>query len=107
MSLKSEESALTGESVPSEKDADAAVEENAPLGDRVNMVFSGCSITYGTATAVVTGTGMDTEMGKITQTCSKARAIHRRRCKKARESGQISRYRRARSVRCYFCRRID
>ena len=64
-SLKSEESALTGESVPSEKDADALVEEKAPLGDRSNMVFSGCSVTYGTATAVVTGTGMDTEMGKI------------------------------------------
>ncbi|MBR2043341.1 MAG: cation-translocating P-type ATPase [Clostridia bacterium] len=65
VSLKSEESALTGESVPSEKDADAFVEENAPIGDRSNMVFSGCSITYGTATAVVTATGMDTEMGKI------------------------------------------
>lgn len=65
VSLKSEESALTGESVPSEKDADEIVEEKAPLGDRVNMVFSGCSITYGTATAVVTATGMDTEMGKI------------------------------------------
>lgn len=65
VSLKSEESALTGESVPSEKDADTIVEEKAPLGDRVNMVFSGCSITYGTATAVVTATGMDTEMGKI------------------------------------------
>ncbi len=65
VSLKSEESALTGESVPSEKDADAVVEEKAPLGDRTNMVFSGCSITYGTATAVVTATGMDTEMGKI------------------------------------------
>jgi len=64
-SLKSEESALTGESVPSEKDAAAAVEANAPLGDRTNMVFSGCSITYGTATAIVTGTGMNTEMGKI------------------------------------------
>ena len=64
-SLKSEESALTGESVPSEKDALAQVEENAPLGDRTNMVFSGCSVTYGTATAVVTATGMDTEMGKI------------------------------------------
>ena len=64
-SLKSEESALTGESVPSEKDADAVVEEKAPLGDRSNMVFSGCSITYGTADAVVTATGMDTEMGKI------------------------------------------
>ncbi len=64
-SLKSEESALTGESVPSEKDAQAEVEENAPLGDRANMVFSGCSITYGTATAIVTATGMDTQMGKI------------------------------------------
>ncbi len=64
-SLKSEESALTGESVPSEKDADACVPENAPLGDRSNMVFSGCSITYGTAAAVVTATGMNTEMGKI------------------------------------------
>ncbi len=65
VSLKSEESALTGESVPSEKDAAASVEEKAPLGDRHNMVFSGCSITYGTATAVVTSTGMDTEMGMI------------------------------------------
>ena len=64
-SLKSEESALTGESVPSEKDSEVPVNENAPLGDRTNMVFSGCSITYGTATAVVTATGMDTEMGKI------------------------------------------
>ena len=63
--LKSEESALTGESVPSEKDAEAEVAEKAPIGDRTNMVFSGCSITYGTATAVVTATGMDTEMGKI------------------------------------------
>lgn len=65
VSLKSEESALTGESVPSEKDALLEVSENAPIGDRSNMVFSGCSITYGTAVAVVTATGMDTEMGKI------------------------------------------
>ena len=63
--LKSEESALTGESVPSEKDAQEPVSADAALGDRVNMVFSGCSITYGTATAVVTATGMQTEMGKI------------------------------------------
>lgn len=65
VSLKSEESALTGESVPSEKDAGVLVEENAGLGDRNNMVYSGCSITYGTASAVVTATGMNTEMGKI------------------------------------------
>ena len=63
--LKSEESALTGESVPSEKDASVIVKADAPLGDRTNMVFSGCSITYGTATAVVVATGMQTEMGKI------------------------------------------
>lgn len=64
-SLKSEESALTGESVAVEKDASADVEEKAALGDRINMVYSGCSITYGTGTAVVTATGMATEMGKI------------------------------------------
>ncbi len=64
-SLKSEESALTGESVASEKDANADIKENAPLGDRTNMVFSGCSVTYGSGLAVVTATGMDTEMGKI------------------------------------------
>ncbi len=64
-SLKSEESALTGESVPSEKDAEAEVKAGAGVGDRSNMVFSGCSVTYGTATAVVTATGMDTEMGMI------------------------------------------
>ena len=65
VSLKSEESALTGESVPSEKNAIADVPTDAPLGDRTNMIFSGCSITYGTATAIVTSTGMNTEMGKI------------------------------------------
>ena len=65
VSLKSEESALTGESVPTEKNADDITEENAPLGDRSNMIFAGCSITYGTALAVVTSTGMKTEMGKI------------------------------------------
>ncbi|MBR7141808.1 MAG: HAD-IC family P-type ATPase, partial [Clostridia bacterium] len=48
VNLKSEESALTGESVPSEKFAEADVKEKAPIGDRTNMVFSGCSITYGT-----------------------------------------------------------
>ncbi|HIX15896.1 MAG TPA: cation-translocating P-type ATPase [Candidatus Hungatella pullicola] len=63
--LKSGESALTGESVPTEKDADAVLAETASLGDCSNMVFSGCSITYGTAKAVVTSTGMNTEMGKI------------------------------------------
>ena len=63
--LKSEESALTGESVPAEKNAQAEIASDAPIGDRANMVYSGCSVTYGTARAVVTDTGMRTEMGKI------------------------------------------
>ena len=63
--LKSEESALTGESVPAEKNAQAEIASDAPIGDRSNMVYSGCSVTYGTAKAVVTDTGMRTEMGKI------------------------------------------
>ena len=62
-SLKAEESALTGESVPVEKNADAVVAAEAPLGDRFNMLYSGCGITYGRAKAVVSGTGFITEMG--------------------------------------------
>ena len=64
-SLKVEESALTGESVPVDKDANAEVSEKAPIGDRINMIFSGCLVTNGRAKAVVVGTGMNTEMGKI------------------------------------------
>ena len=64
-SLKCEESALTGESVPSEKNANEIIDVDAPLGDRVNMVYMGCSVSYGTAMAVVVKTGMQTEMGKI------------------------------------------
>ncbi len=64
-SLKCEESALTGESVPSEKDAAAKVAEDAPLGDRLNMVYSGCSVAYGRGRYLVSATGMKTEMGRI------------------------------------------
>ncbi|MCL2409791.1 MAG: cation-translocating P-type ATPase [Oscillospiraceae bacterium] len=63
--LTVEEAALTGESIPVEKDPDAEVEDNSPLGDRVNMVYSGCLVTNGRGLAVVVETGMNTEMGKI------------------------------------------
>jgi len=64
-SLKTEESALTGESVPVSKDAQITVEVDAPIGDRKNMVFSGSCVTSGRGVAVVTDTGMNTEVGKI------------------------------------------
>lgn len=64
-SLAVDESSLTGESVPAEKDASAAFDGEVPLGDRVNCVYSGCLVTAGNAAAVVTATGMSTEMGKI------------------------------------------
>ncbi len=63
-SLQVNESSLTGESTNVEKQ-DVDLTEEAPLGDRVNMVYSGSLVTYGRATVIVTGTGMDTEIGKI------------------------------------------
>ena len=64
-SLKVNESSLTGESEAVEKISGALRDENLPLGDRKNMVYSGSLVTYGRAVAVVTGTGMQTEIGKI------------------------------------------
>lgn len=62
--LKADESALTGESLPVEKDT-AEIEGDVPLGDRKNMVYSGSFITYGRGRFLVTGAAMDTEMGRI------------------------------------------
>lgn len=63
--MKVQEAALTGESVPSEKDGPTVLSEDAPLGDRVNMAYSSSIVMYGNATGIVVGTGMNTEVGKI------------------------------------------
>ena len=63
-SLQVNESSLTGESTNVDKN-ERLIAEEAPLADRINMVFSSSLVTYGRATVVVTGTGMDTEIGKI------------------------------------------
>lgn len=63
--LQIEESALTGESVPVDKDANWRSDEEVPLGDQINMAFMSTLSTYGRGVGVVTSTGMDTEIGKI------------------------------------------
>ena len=65
VNLKSQESSLTGESVPVEKSIEAIKGEEIGIGDRVNMLFSSSLITYGRGKAIVVETGMNTEVGKI------------------------------------------
>ena len=65
VNLKSQESSLTGESVPVEKSVDAIKEEEVGIGDRTNMLFSSSLVTYGRGKGIVVETGMTTEVGKI------------------------------------------
>ena len=71
-SLKSEEAALTGESVPVNKTDELIEKESVPLGDRKNIVYMSSVIVYGRGKAIITATGMDTEMGKIANAISNA-----------------------------------
>lgn len=75
-SMKIEEAALTGESVPVNKIVDLLQlkeQKDVPLGDRKNMVYMGSTVVYGRGKAVITGTGMNTEMGKIAKALSQAK----------------------------------
>lgn len=75
-SMKIEESALTGESVPANKTCgvlDAGDADDVPLGDRKNMCYMGSTVVFGRGRAVVVATGMDTEMGKIANALSEAK----------------------------------
>lgn len=75
-SMKIEEAALTGESVPVNKIVsllNLEGEKDVPLGDRKNMIYMGSTVVYGRGKAVITGTGMNTEMGKIADALSQAK----------------------------------
>ncbi len=75
-SMKTEEAALTGESVPVDKTVDTLEPEDrkdVPLGDRKNMVYTGSTVVYGRGSAIITETGMNTEMGKIADALTQAK----------------------------------
>ena len=73
VNLKIEESALTGESAPSEKNAAFIADKALTIGDRINMAFMGTTVTYGRGEGIVTATGSDTEMGHIAQVLSESK----------------------------------
>lgn len=73
--LSVDESALTGESEPVEKDADQVLDEDTSIGDRTNMAHAGCLVTAGNARGVVVATGMESEMGKIASFLNNAQTL--------------------------------
>lgn len=92
VNLKIQESALTGESVPVEKNADALDAEDIPLGDRKNMAFSTCVVTYGRGKGIVVATGMSTEVGKIAHMLQHAEATETPMGKRLEQLGKILGY---------------
>ena len=87
--LKAEESVLTGESVPTEKDAETVCPKNAPLGERRNMVFASTGVASGAGVGVVTATGMDTAMGKIARMLEHEKAPQTPLQQKLKQTGKV------------------
>ncbi len=89
LNLKVQEAALTGESVPVEKDESPLSMKNVPLGDRVNMGYSGSLVTYGRGEGIVVGTGMDTEVGKIAKMIQSVEEVETPLKKKLQVLGKV------------------
>lgn len=87
--LRAEESALTGESVPSEKDADAVCPEEATISERKNMVFSGTGVASGAGMGIVASTGMDTSMGAIARMLENEKAPQTPLQQKLKQTGKV------------------
>ena len=87
--LKTEESALTGESLPAEKDAQAHCPQNAPLGERKNMVFASTGVASGAGVGVTVATGMDTAMGKIARMLQNEKAPQTPLQQKLKQTGKV------------------
>ncbi len=87
--LRAEESALTGESVPSEKDANVLCPEDAPLGERRNMLFASSGVVSGAAVGMVAATGMDTAMGRIAKMLESERAPQTPLQQKLQQTGKV------------------
>lgn len=92
VNLKIQESALTGESVPVEKNTDVIQQDNVAIGDRTNMAFSTSVVTYGRGKGVIVNTGMKTEVGRIADMLQKAEKTETPMGKRLEQLGKVLGY---------------
>ena len=99
INLKTQESALTGESAPVEKDSHTIESKKTGIGDRINMLFSSSLITYGRGRGIVVETGMNTEVGKIADIINTAETVQTPLQRRLNKLGKVLRD----SSHCYLC----